>query len=62
MIAKEKKHPSRHFGKTVFVAGAAVVSASALGVIGWCVFRSMNALPQSGSDAVYPANTYFDSQ
>ena len=51
MIAKEKKHPSRHFGKTVLITGAAVVSASALGVIGWCVFQSMNAAPQPGSDA-----------
>ena len=57
MIAKEKKHPSRHFGKGVLITGAALVSAAALGVIGWCVFQSMNASPQPGSDAVYPANT-----
>ena len=37
MIAKEKKHPSRHFGKGVLITGAALVSAAALGVIGWCV-------------------------
>ena len=39
------------------ITGAALVSAAALGVIGWCVFQSMNASPQPGSDAVYPANT-----